>query len=413
MTAESVPLQTASRLLERYELCDACLGRQFKLEVEGKNNDQRGRTIRSMLGREASPPDRCAICSEIRPNLAELEEKALDQLRQLSIDTFLVGMTIPDDVIKREDEIRLRYGLMKGESIKRELAREVGERLCEKTSLEIDFEKPDVTLIFDLSPRRPRVVTQANPVFIFGRYRKFERGLSQTDRYCKYCHGKGCEKCGFTGLETSESIESMIATRAVNAFEGDGWRFHGSGREDIDARMLGNGRPFVLEILKPRGRHVDLTALQEEVNSSFRNRIEILGLRRSSRREMQRIKTRKFDKTYEVLVKYRGSLEDDRLESLADEFSGVEIRQRTPLRVLPRRKDMIRKRLVKSLEVLDHDDGSKSLRVRLRCESGLYVKELFNGDNGRTQPNIKELLGMEEISVGELDVVAFHDDFGW
>ncbi len=407
-----IPLDRVSVLLQRYDLCDACLGRQFKLLVEGETNAERGKNIRSMI-RGATPPEKCYICSAIRPILPKLEEKALQQLEKLCIDSLLVGVTVPDDVIETEDTIRLRYGLVNGESIKRELARELGERLAEKTGLEIDFERPDVTLIFDLSERRPRVTVQINPVFIFGRYRKFERGLSQTDRYCRKCRGKGCEECGFTGLETSESIESMIAIKALEAFRGEGWRFHGSGREDVDARMLGNGRPFVLEILKPKTRHVDLAALQAEVNSSFAGRIEIVGLRRSSRREMQRIKTRKFDKTYEVTARYSGDLDDCRLESLVEELSGCEIRQRTPLRVLPRRKDMVRKRLVKYLEILEHDGDVKTFRARLRCESGLYVKELFNGDQGRTEPNVKDLLGVEEISVEELDVVTFHDDFGW
>ena len=30
------------------------------------------------------------------------------------------------------------------------------------------------------------------------------------------------------------------------------YKFHTGGREDIDVRMLGNGRPFVLEILDPK-----------------------------------------------------------------------------------------------------------------------------------------------------------------
>jgi len=33
---------------------------------------------------------------------------------------------------------------------------------------------------------------------------------------------------------------------------------HGMGREDVDARMLGRGRPFIIEIKEPRRRHFDL-----------------------------------------------------------------------------------------------------------------------------------------------------------
>jgi tRNA pseudouridine synthase 10 len=35
-------------------------------------------------------------------------------------------------------------------------------------------------------------------------------------------------------------------------FRADQFRFSSAGREDIDVRMLGNGRPFVIELLNPR-----------------------------------------------------------------------------------------------------------------------------------------------------------------
>ena len=51
---------------------------------------------------------------------------------------------------------------------------------------------------------------------------------------------------------------------------GTGAKFHGAGREDIDVRMLGSGRTFVLEILEPKIRDLDLETLQEEVNNYAR-----------------------------------------------------------------------------------------------------------------------------------------------
>lgn len=32
----------------------------------------------------------------------------------------------------------------------------------------------------------------------------------------------------------------------------DGVKFHSAGREDMDVRMLGQGRPFVLEVINAR-----------------------------------------------------------------------------------------------------------------------------------------------------------------
>jgi len=44
------------------------------------------------------------------------------------------------------------------------------------------------------------------------------------------------------------------------------------------------------------------------------------------------------------------------------------------------------------------------ITIHLVCEGGLYVKELISGDQGRTQPNFSEKLGIPAV-VKELDVI--------
>jgi tRNA pseudouridine synthase 10 len=405
--------EKALKILQRHRLCDSCIGRQFTDAHPGMANDEIGRKIRSSLdvvGADAVAGTECYLCSELRTRLSELEESVPGRLKGTDFRTFLIGLSVPDSVVRREDELRMRYSLGESESIRREFSREVGRRLKEKLAREMDYERPDLTLIFDLR-EGGKLDIQINPVFVFGRYRKLERGISQTDRYCPACQGKGCEVCSFTGYENEESIESMISRTVAIAFQGADWKFHGGGREDIDARMLGNGRPFVVEVLKPRRRIVELGRMEREINETWKGRIEISGLRESSRREMQHIKTMKFDKTYEVTIAYSGHPDEEALSSLPQDMSGCEVRQETPRRVMPRRKDTTRRRLLKKLEVMEDLREKSLLKVRIRCESGLYVKELVNGDEGRTQPNMKELLGLEEAEVESLDVAWVHDDF--
>ncbi|HDN68368.1 MAG TPA: hypothetical protein ENG23_02140, partial [Methanomicrobia archaeon] len=54
--------------------------------------------------------------------------------------------------------------------------------------------------------------------------------------------------------------------------------------------------------------------------------------------------------------------------------------------------------------------------VEIKCEGGLYIKELVSGDGGRTKPSLSELLGAEvggaeeggvevKAEVKELDVL--------
>lgn len=399
-------------ILNRYSLCDACLGRQFAHDTTPEESVRLGREIRRLAGQDRSGPEKeCFICFPIRQQLTELEERVPQAMEGIECGTIQVGVSIPDAVTKREDELRIRYSLLEGESIRRELSHQVGKRLSQRLGAEIDLEKPDVTLVFELSVKTPKLQVQINPIFIFGRYRKLERGITQTKRYCTSCRGKGCESCSFTGYEPGESIEFMIAKEMMKCFAGSDWKFHGAGREDVDARMLGNGRPFVVEILNPTKRRPDLGEFEKETNTKWQGKLEVFGLRHSTRREMQHIKTKKFDKTYDLAVAFSDDVTEQALRALPEKMSGCEIRQQTPLRVLPRRKDAVRRRLIKGLQILAVDPASRKAQIRLRAESGLYVKELITGDGGRTDPSVKALLGATSLEVESLDVVSVHDDF--
>ena len=47
-------------------------------------------------------------------------------------------------------------------------------------------------------------------------------------------------------------MEKIVADAVHKFFLPDSAQLHGSGREDIDVRMLGRGRPFVLELINPK-----------------------------------------------------------------------------------------------------------------------------------------------------------------
>ena len=75
---------------------------------------------------------------------------------------------------------------------------------------------------------------------IFFSYNKFSRELSQTPWL-------------IDGERKSESsVEEHICRPLNNLVLASEWRFSASGREDVDVRMLGSGRPFVVELINPR-----------------------------------------------------------------------------------------------------------------------------------------------------------------
>ena len=69
------------------------------------------------------------------------------------------------------------------------------------------------------------------------------------------------------------------------------------------------------------------------------------------------------------------------------------INQRTPRRVSHRRADKVRVRKVHEISATLQKDNTAV--VDLLTDGGLYIKELFHGDEGRTDPSLASLLGID------------------
>ncbi len=183
--------------------------------------------------------------------------------------------------------------------------------------------------------------------------------------------------------------------------------FHGMGREDIDVRCLGEGRPFVAELKSPLRRTLDLEKLTNIINKAAENQIEVHGLRLSNRAEVSRIKETKAEKSYMIRFTSDHGLTDEEVSTRIQSLSGQVLEQQTPQRVAHRRADKIRNRKVVSIENILIADNE--IQFDVRCESGTYVKELVHSDEGRTNPSVAALLETD-CEVILLDVKDIHAD---
>jgi tRNA pseudouridine synthase 10 len=185
-------------------------------------------------------------------------------------------------------------------------------------------------------------------------------------------------------------------------FEGTAATLHGAGREDIDAVMLGSGRPFIIEVSEPRRRKADLSFLEKEINRHAVGRIGVKDLRWTERSEVEILKMHKGHKKYRILVDIDGSIPEETLSALSDQLTGATIHQRTPTRVAHRRADKVRERVVLDFRYAGREENLFVLEVT--GEAGLYIKELISGDQGRTTPSLSEILGTP-ARVVQLDVI--------
>ena len=294
-----------------------------------------------------------------------------------------------------------------GEQFKSECNREVGKRVGQATGAEVDFGRPDVLAILDVEDETVDVTV--NSTFVYGRYRKLERGIPQTKWPCSDCNGTGtlvdspCPHCDGTGFLYPESVEQLTAPPVVDAMDGSAESFHGAGREDIDALMLGTGRPFVVEVQRPQDRHPDAEALEEAINEYAEGKVEVEGVRLAAYDMVERVKELDAKKRYRAQVEFDAPVSEDDFEAALAELDGATIEQETPQRVSHRRAELVRTREVYDIDGEQTDDTHAI--VEIEGEGGLYIKELVSSDDGRTVPSLAGLLGVE-ATVTALDVVA-------
>lgn len=395
-------IEIARKVTKEGPICDHCLGRQIAKISSGLSNERRGKILKEVLREkgEELKEGKCWVCNGLFEHLEYWVSKALEKLKDYEFDSFLVGTKVSGLLLENEELLWEIAGASYAEPLKAELNREVGKRIEHETGKIVDFKLPDVVVILNLWTET--VELQVKAVFIYGRYRKLKRGISQTRWLCRECRGKGCERCNFTGKMYPESVEELISGSLREEFQGEEMVLHGCGREDIDARMLGSGRPFVLELQEPRRRNVDLRMAEEKVNEENRGKVEVRDLRYVNREMVAKIKNAKMDKTYRIEVELKRKVLEEEVKNALERLSGALIEQRTPTRVLHRRADLVRKRNVHSVRLVSFEGQNAAMEIK--CGAGLYIKELISGDEGRTKPSFSELLGVE-AEVKELDVL--------
>jgi tRNA pseudouridine synthase 10 len=330
--------------------------------------------------------------------LAEFKLGISGFAREFRFHSFWIAVVLPSALEERLGEAEA--GALKSR-IKRELGMAL-ERKWARRGIRAAHDSPDVLFTLDFHSRRlkPRV----KPVFVYGRYRKLSREIPQSKWPCARCRGEGCRRCGGKGAMYPETVEGFIGSALAGLAGATATKMHAVGREDVDARMLGTGRPFVLELENPKRREPDLRKALALANRAAAGKASFSRLSRATAETAALVKSAQPDKTYRVRVDCAAPVSDAMLGK-ALSLSGRRIAQRTPRRVLHRRADLERERSVRCVRVGRISPSAFTLEARV--QSGTYVKELVSGDGGRTRPSLSSLL-RAECSPSLLDVLAVH-----
>ncbi|XP_040467370.1 tRNA pseudouridine synthase Pus10 isoform X1 [Falco naumanni] len=236
-------------------------------------------------------------------------------------------------------------------------------------------------------------------VFVAGRYNKYSRNLPQTPWIID----------GERKLESS--VEELISEHLMAEFKADSFNFSSSGREDVDVRTLGSGRPFAIELVNPRRIHFtaeEMKRLQQTINNSS-DKIQVRDLQLVTREAIGRMKEGEEEKTktYSALIWTDKAIQKEDI-ALLDDIKELKLDQKTPLRVLHRRPLAVRCRIIHTMKSEYIDEHH--FRLHLKTQAGTYIKEFVHGDFGRTKPNIGSLLN-RTADILELDVESVDVDW--
>ncbi len=427
-------LENAIRALQQYPLCDHCLGRLFARVGYGLENFERGRALKDSIyllvhyklrsvtsleeqkrlielvlrlaesGHEPSlrylndslrmnvEVKPCAVClNRYFYKIDKLVEATLSKLRELKHEfkTYYVGSRVSKEVTMREVEITTSLGIDTAESIKRELNRLVGKRLrMHLSEKEFRRDNADIEIIVDFE--RDQIEIEIKPLYMYCRYRKLYRGVSQVQ----------------LRLNVVTSVQKVLNETLGELLGAEEVIVHASGREDLDVRMLGNGRPLVIAFVRPvrRPEPDDFKKIAEEALRDAPVELNTDVVKRATKTDIVKLKreANRHSKIYRVLVLLREDVTEEQLRSLESYFRNRQIVQYTPRRI--KRKPQHKKRTRTVYELRARKLAPRLIELLVRCQGGLYVKELVTGDYGRTSPSISDTLGVEAIPI-ELDVL--------
>ncbi|KAJ3680458.1 hypothetical protein LUZ60_016736 [Juncus effusus] len=245
------------------------------------------------------------------------------------------------------------------------------------------------------------ITCSRTPVYIGGRYLKYSRNVSQSRWIIDD------ERMG------ESSVEELIGEKVLLECKGDTYKFHSAGREDIDVRMLGSGRPFLIEVSNARivPSVLQVEKIAENINNSAKKLVGVRNLKLvgSEAWAMMREGESEKQKQYAAVVWISRSLSDADVAHLTS-LKDLEILQKTPIRVLHRRSPLERNKIIHWMKVEKISDSTQYFLLHLCTQAGTYIKEFVHGDLGRTTPSIGSMLGCG-AEILQLDVTDVKMDY--
>jgi len=244
----------ASKILQHYTLCEYCTGRILSKSVGKPSSKFLGKKLISKFGNISEK--KCYICKNIFDNLEFMKINIIEKSSRYDFKTFHLGIILKPSFLERDDYIKSKFKIKGVENIKFSVATELTKKISRKINAARISDNPDLFIEANFKEESCRL--RAKPLFVYGRYNKKIRNLTQKQQSCHSCNGIGCHNCEFKGLENIQSIEEIISNFFINKFDCKQVKINWIGGEDRSSLVMGNGRPFFGKLLNPKKRNKTL-----------------------------------------------------------------------------------------------------------------------------------------------------------
>mgnify|MGYP006084628961 CR=1 FL=1 len=240
-----------SKILKDYDLCEYCTGRLISKIVKKPQSKFLGKKFLTKF--DQSSDKKCYICKNLFDTLDLMILNIIEKTSDFNFKTFHLGITLKPSFLERDDFIKSKFKIKGIENLKFSLAKELAKKISKRTNTKRVFDDPDLFIEANFKDESCRL--RAKHIFVYGRYNKKIRNLSQKQELCRSCNGIGCHNCEFKGIENIQSIEGVISNFLINKFDCKQVKINWIGGEDQSSLVLGNGRPFFAKLLNPKKRN--------------------------------------------------------------------------------------------------------------------------------------------------------------
>ncbi|MHB8568170.1 MAG: tRNA pseudouridine(55) synthase [Nitrososphaerales archaeon] len=358
----------------RIKLCESCIEREY------------GASKPRGIARSIKPSD-CDICHGELSKLPKLVEEINEKLREFEFETFQVGTAVPQRFLDKEDELRSAFKIRGRENLKTQITRSIGSRISKKLQKNIDYARPELTILVSLNDHS--ITISPKSIWLEGSYLKNERGVAQKGRLCAVCGGLGCASCEFKGFDRA-SIQSIIGDFLKEAYLAHDCNFIWIGSEDENSLVGGTGRPFFVEVVRPKRRGKGTAKIVGRGKTKMSIALgHGVAFRHSGVLSAKPTNIPQFKLECEVhLVRklVEGESNDQAtidIKKIESSFSPAEIIVQVP------RKFRTVSKKVDSVSV--NEEGGHATLV-IRCDGGIPIRKLLAAKDDSVSPNFNEFI---------------------